>query len=483
MQWLIDRLGFDRMLAVDVITPSDTHFPEAYSGSDEEIERVFGLVCRQIGVARESVELAIFDGARPSLYLYDGRNSALGVYEQRTAASERHTVWIERSQTVDPLHLISTAAHELAHCILLGDGLLLDSDADHEFITDLLPVVRGLGIFAANSAIYEETHLFPEGGSWRSVSKAGYLPSRMFGYALAVFAWLRSEKPTWARYLRGDPQHVFKAGLAYLNKSNDCLCRSPTQFACDIPKNLSARLVSERPGVRLSALWELRRPDPPNLTADDWTAVVAGLDDRDAVFVSEAALAITAVDHHDVRVVERGMDLLERYDDNPHVLSAAALALGTQQAVLAADSELMQTAVDLLLKRLDHPSQRVIIATLTALKRIAPACDFFLLRQLMQVFRTGLLACDNLLVIHAVETLRAVCESPHKELASHFPEDAELRSHASAALASEIDEAELINVRLPTSTSLPVPLPDWRPTPLRLSDEPESAPESQDTAP
>ena len=44
--------------------------------------------------------------------------------------------------------------------------------------------------------------------------------------------------------------------------------------------------------------------------------------------------------------------------------------------------------------------------------------------------------------------------------------------HAHEALRSEIEGTELFTTRLPTATSLLVPLPDWRPTPLRLDPEP-----------
>src|SRR5262245_48806784 len=137
MQWLVERLGFDRICAVEVITPSDEHFPESYSGSDDDVERIFAFVCRQMDVPREAVEMDLYDGQRPSAFLYDSRGSALGLYEPGTLDGVRQKIWIERSQTADPLHLIATTAHELAHCVLLGNGLLTGDEADHEFVTDL----------------------------------------------------------------------------------------------------------------------------------------------------------------------------------------------------------------------------------------------------------------------------------------------------------------------------------------------------------
>lgn len=483
MKWLVDRLGFDRLQSVDVITPSDKHFPDSYSGSDQEVEHIFGRVCDQMGVPRESVELALFDGSRHSPYIDDNRGTPLGLYEQRTAEAQRHTVWIERTQTPDLVRVIATAAHELAHCILLGDGLLTDSEADHEFVTDLLPVVRGLGVFAANATLIEESYQLMR-GSWRTVSKAGYLPSRMFGYALAVFAWLRDEpQPIWARYLRGDPHSVFKSSLRYLRKTNDCVCRSPAGVGCEIPRTLHSRLTSEIPGITLGALWELRRPDPSKLTEDDWEAVVACLDGHEPVLVCETALAIAALRRSDAGVASKCLDLLVNFGSDSDVLAAGALALSTQKEAFVPQTAAMETTIDELLKLLKNESQRVVISSLTALKHLEPNLDFFGLREIIRVFRLGLVKCDHLLVMHVANTLHAVCESARDEVQNAFADDPELRSHAYAALSAEIEEESLITARLPTSASLPVPLLDWRPRPLRLPDDPEPVPGTEDAAP
>ena len=44
--------------------------------------------------------------------------------------------------------------------------------------------------------------------------------------------------------------------------------------------------------------------------------------------------------------------------------------------------------------------------------------------------------------------------------------------HAHGAVRSEIEDTDLFTTRLPTATSLSVPLPDWRPPPLPLDSEP-----------
>jgi hypothetical protein len=317
------------------------------------------------------------------------------------------------------------------------------------------------------------------------VSKAGYLPSRMFGYALAVFAWMRDEPhPPWARYLRGDPNSVFKSGLNYLRKTNDCLCNAHMGSVRQVGQDLSDRLKSDVSGVCLSALWELRRPDGPDLSEDDWEAIVACLDRRDNVLVCETALAIAALRHPNARVLAKCVDLLSKYDSDPDIVSAVALALSTQKDAISPQSTAMDTTVDELLKLLNNESQPVVISSLRALKDLGPKkLDFLGLREIMRVFRLGLVKCDHLLVLHAANALRSICDSARDEVKNFFVGDPELRSQAFAALAEESEEDSLITSRLPTGASLPVPLLHWRPTPLKLPDEPDHVPGAEDAAP
>jgi hypothetical protein len=116
-----------------------------------------------------------------------------------------------------------------------------------------------------------------------------------------------------------------------------------------------------------------------------------------------------------------------------------------------------------------------VISALTAFAQLKPDLDSLAFRQIMQVFRLGLIKCDELLVMHAVSALRAICDSPRKEAAKFFAEDGELRSLAHAALSSDINEAEIVTVVLPTAASQPIPLPDWRPPAIVLPNQSEGA--------
>jgi hypothetical protein len=464
MQWLVDRIGSEKLQAVEVLTPTNQHFPEDYHGTDDDIARIFNQICERMGVPRMSVEMSLFDGSHDS-YDTGDRTSALGAYERRNATTGCQTVWIDRSQAADPMRLVATVAHELAHCILLGDDLLTDHDADHEFITDLVPVVRGLGIFPANATLSEQTRGSPL-VSWWSMSRSGYLPSRMFGYALAVFAWMRGEeRPEWALHLRGDARGVMHRGLKFLQKTGDCRSQPPGSRDRSHPARLVDRLSSAIPGVFLTAVWELRRPSVPQLSGEEWNALVAGLDRRDPILVCETALAIAALERADSNVVERCLKLLPRAWGNSGLQSALARALGPQRDGLDA-------VIDQLASLLENESPRVVQAALASLTTIGPAAEPVVLQPMLRALRQGLVSCNNELLAQAAGALLATCNSPQKCTAEFFADDPELKIRAHEALADGSHGCAAFTARLPTDASLPVPLPDWRPIPRQVATQP-----------
>jgi len=474
MRWLVERFGKSNIQRVDVITPSDEFFPNSYSGHDDEVEQLFGRVRDWVGVSRDDVELKLFDDAIPSSYLADSRVSPLGVYTQRNAPGERHIVWVQRSQAEDPLQFVATAAHELAHCILLGDGWLNESVGDHEFITDLLPVVRGLGIFAANAAtiekVFETSHW-----SYRGISKQGYLPARMFGYALAVFAWMRGEqKPAWGAYVCRDARAFFQDGLRYLNRTNDCRCPTLIGVSSDRLPDVRWGLESSVPGEFVSALWEFRKPGRREPSDVEWSSIVAGLDHRDLVVVAETALTIAALKRVDPKVTDRCLWHLRSYPDEPDLRTALALALGVQAP--------SGPHVEELTRMLEDPSIRVINGALTALRTLQPTDVSDVIPAILRVFRKGIIDGNENLLLHVTEAFRALIDSPGKVAASHFAHDRELQRAAFDALRVEPDAEQMTTPIVPTVDSLPVPLPGWRPSPSHVAaydEEEESDPTEQ----
>ena len=110
--------------------------------------------------------------------------------------------------------LTAKLPHEIAHIKILGEGRLKEND---EYLTDLTTVFFGLGIFNANAS-FQQTSSHE---NW-SHSQQGYLLQQEWGYALALYAYIRNEtKPDWVKYLTPNIQSDFRKSEAFIRSNTD----------------------------------------------------------------------------------------------------------------------------------------------------------------------------------------------------------------------------------------------------------------------
>lgn len=221
LQWLAEQFDSSAFTDKPVVLPTPEFFPDPYDGSRRSIRRLFERVCDYMGVAPGLVTLRFFSEARNLLFVNDqGKpvpDGAAGWYGEGTG---KFIVRLETSQAADPMALVATMAHELAHVRLLGEGRI-DNDAyDNELLTDLTALFHGLGIFLANSPRnWDGQYAYWPGTELR---KPEYMTPPMFGYALAHLAWHRNQSaPSWCKYLRWSARINLKHGLRYLEQTGD----------------------------------------------------------------------------------------------------------------------------------------------------------------------------------------------------------------------------------------------------------------------
>jgi hypothetical protein len=102
---------------------------------------------------------------------------------------------------------------------LLGGGLVDREAEDMEPLNDLLTVFLGFGIFNANAAFQFSQYTSTDSQGW-SAQRLGYLPERVWGYALARFAIERGEDdPKWSRFLATSVRSYFKSSIKWLRAS------------------------------------------------------------------------------------------------------------------------------------------------------------------------------------------------------------------------------------------------------------------------
>jgi hypothetical protein len=220
---LTRMLGAHRLIDAPIILPTDEFFPDRYDKDEPGLRVMFRRVCAHMQVDSGRVDLDIIPDSSelmamlPEYRLASKDPAGLHFGESR---GERALIGIKQSLLQDPLCLIATLAHELAHVILLDDGHMSREVPDMEPMTDLATVFLGFGIFTANAARRFVQHQDDRRQGW-SMSHAGYLPEQVYGYALARFARERKEtNPDWSGHLNTNVKTWFRQSAVWLEKNS-----------------------------------------------------------------------------------------------------------------------------------------------------------------------------------------------------------------------------------------------------------------------
>ncbi|MGI8981211.1 MAG: HEAT repeat domain-containing protein [Pirellulaceae bacterium] len=269
MNWLLAKLGQQRLIDATVMLPTPEFFPDELDGREEDASKVFRRLCNHTKLDDRDILLEV----RSSKEM----KGALGIYIQENPPR----ILVNESELSDSESLVATLAHELSHHFLLGGGLLAENNLDLERLTDLLPVFLGIGLFSGN-ATFKESHWSDGRLSGWSMQKQGYLPGRMFAYGFSLFAFARGEqKPKWAGYLRHDLSEPFWRGLRFLNKTGDTLFGEQSTYRNLSIDQLLERLQSPSATVRYVALWELAERGRNGVAAVDQVALCLADGDLD----------------------------------------------------------------------------------------------------------------------------------------------------------------------------------------------------------
>ena len=227
MLWLLSKFGENLFQKIKVITPTKNFFPDIYESNVAGLKKLTKLIASYMEVDDSKIDVQLFSDSNDSLKallpLYKSEyKGASGLYKS-SAESNKFIIAVNEREFNNQVNLIATIAHELGHVHLLGDNMLSSEEEDHEYMTDLLTVFFGMGIFTANSAFNFNQWQEANSMGWSS-SIQGYLSERMFGYAHSVFTWIRSENnPQWGKFLDANVKVPFKQGVKYLNKGGDTM--------------------------------------------------------------------------------------------------------------------------------------------------------------------------------------------------------------------------------------------------------------------
>lgn len=212
-----------------ILIPHYDSFPVKYDGTEQSAHETTKIVSMQMEVAFERIELDFYDdgvtaistgtpaGDEIFLKTVAGSKQSAGLYEGVTESGQ-YKIWLNRKQLSHPESMVATLAHEIAHIKLLGENRI---DQNNEFLTDLTTIIFGLGIFNANAAF--QTY---KGFRYYGWQRQGYLTQMQWGYALALFAYIRGERsPAWIKHLTPNVKGDFLRGQSFIEENTDLIFR------------------------------------------------------------------------------------------------------------------------------------------------------------------------------------------------------------------------------------------------------------------
>jgi len=223
--WLATQFGHDNVLTKPMLLPTSEHFPIVYDGSKVSLSKTAEIIAQQMEIDINEINLDTYEqniqefsgdfGNRMWTEVDKDSDEKLtaGLFFDKNSQG-KYDILIEKKNLSDPENLVATLAHEFSHIKLIGEKRL---DFNDEQLTDLTPVVFGLGIFNANSA-FKEHKSFDSYGH----NSIGYLKQREWGYALALYAFFRQEENSdWIKYLTTNIKSDFKKSMDFIKDNID----------------------------------------------------------------------------------------------------------------------------------------------------------------------------------------------------------------------------------------------------------------------
>jgi hypothetical protein len=216
---LIASAGSAKYLEAPIIEPSDRWFPDRRTPDVDGVERLLRRVLAYAGLGDLELTLEIDRFAEATgKVMMDGRP---GGHEGTAAwfAGIRDGVCsfgVDTRGLEDPVGLIGTLAHEVAHAYRHAKELRQPVRLHEERLTDLTTIYLGFGILTVNA-----TQRFRSGqhgaGSWYSRAEGGYLGMQSMSYLLATQVMARGSAPSSiGRSLATNQRACFKAACKQL---------------------------------------------------------------------------------------------------------------------------------------------------------------------------------------------------------------------------------------------------------------------------
>lgn len=388
-------LGASHVRNVKVIQPESESF-ESTTNPDDLIAGIFEKVCMWMDVSPASLRLKVISNADMADLVAaqnHGRIEATkSLYRIPSSNDDPAELIISTQIDLETERLMAVIARGVAHDVLRTRMPSLFESADRMMAIDLVPVFFGLGISVANSTIRE---LHGEHGTYSTfqLSRTGQLSAEVYGYALALFSWVRNEdRIDWMRHLRLDARETMKAGLKFLTKTGDCVFESDSfgyRSRLDALADLRRALEEQSPTLQMNALLTLQpRPEDCRQLSREIIPMLK-VRDRDQRAQAVLTLRPCITDEDSLSAI------LNLYDDSESPVRFAVAACAHPGS--ADDAACIRTLTALLPDRDPGISTRAAIQLLQF-----ESLPEDVLRPAVDLLKTGNIRCDELMIRQAL---------------------------------------------------------------------------------
>ncbi len=405
MQWLAQEFGIARLLETPTLVPDYAGIPDA-TNYDEAME-LLDFLRAWIKIDATNVRLQIH-----------GQLVTPEMIAKPDEIDNPITVTIQEDDFQHRDTLIAALARGLAYGAIAERGLHHVVGSDNGWTAELLPAYLGLGAFAANATIHDANYSDAQYTAW-SVARKGPLPSRVFGYAMALRHYVRGdESHEWSVALRQDAKVAFEEGCKFLAKTDDSTFSKQT--AERPAERLSADTLQEElrngsDSAKISSMWHLAQlagedDFQPNQAVSD--LVVDCIRARDADIRSVAVATLPTFDRSQ-HAAQEVADCLS--DSSGDVRAAAAAALGDLVGV--DDVTLVQDLVN----ALKDDSDDVVLGAVSSLARFGSAAEPAS-KTILKRLRRSFVSCNDSESLVFLNALVQITDDPEVRIREFFGE-------------------------------------------------------------
>ena len=350
----------------------------------------------------EMAELAASQGAS---------GAAMSLYGIPAVDGEAAQLIVSADLNLDADQLLAMIARGVAHDVLRTRLPDLFAARDQMRIIDLVPVFFGLGIFVANSTVRDLN------GVSGAPTRADSLSSEVYGYALALAAWVRGEgMADWTRHLRLDARETMKSGFKFLAKSGDCVFDADSFGHRTQPESLAElrrALDDSSPSLQMNALLNLMpHPDDCRQLCDE---LIPQLKMRDRDQRAQAVLTISACTTQSEDALRAVIGLCDDSETTVRLSVATTLKPGSVD-----DESSIHTLTGMLADR----DPGVCIQAASSLLEFDSLPDE-LLRPALELLRQGNIRCAEPMMQVALLLLARVCDDVPALLSTELDEESQ----------------------------------------------------------